>query len=185
MSTSYDPNNANEGSPKIVEVDTCKPRSRSRRFNSSLYDFTSDDFPQYPTMSSPLPCPALGQLSTPYYRDIYHHEYDPNIYGDEYRICTAQSTPRFANSIRSNSLMTPTKSVCGETFRPHYFNGPNYMAETHSFRAKLRAQSAPKQRPDVRPRKKLSLNEIVAARNSYSGVRMHRSGPQVQETLNF
>ncbi|KAJ8440245.1 hypothetical protein Cgig2_024010 [Carnegiea gigantea] len=185
ISTSYDPNNANEGSPKIVEVDTCKPRSTSRRFNPSLYDFTSEDFLQYPTMSSPLPCPAPGQLSMPYYRDIYHHDYNPSRYADESRISTAQSTPRFANSIRSNGLITPTKSVCGESFRAHHSNCPNYMAETHSFRAKLRAQSVPKQRPDARPRKKLSLSEIMEARNSYSGVRMHRSGPQVQGTLNF
>jgi hypothetical protein len=46
------------------------------------------------------------------------------------------------------------------------------MANTQSSKAKLRSHSAPKQRPEVK--KRLSLNEMMAARNSMSGVRMQK-----------
>lgn len=183
LSTSYEPYNAYEGSPKIVEIDTYKPRSRSRRMSPSLYDFSSEDYYQYPTMSSPLPCPGPARLSIPDCQKVHQHEYEWSFNGDEYRVSTAQSTPRFTNSARSNGPPTPTKSVCGDRFfRP---NSPSYMADTQSFRAKLRSQSAPKQRPEARPKKKLSLDEVMAARNSISGVRMQRSCSQVQDTLNL
>ena len=52
------------------------------------------------------------------------------------------------------------------------------MANTQSFKAKLRSQSAPKQRPEPGSKKKLSLNEIMAARNSLSSVRMQRPSNQ-------
>ncbi|KMS96477.1 hypothetical protein BVRB_9g224700 [Beta vulgaris subsp. vulgaris] len=181
LSTSYERvyNNAYEGSPKIVEIDTYnKPRSRSRRINPSLYDFSGEDM-QYPTMSSPLPYPYPGRVSIP------SKDYDWSFYGDECRISTAQSTPRFSNSARSNGPPTPTKSVCGDSFFRPYSNSPSYMADTQSFRAKLRSQSAPKQRPEARTKSRLSLDEIMAARNSISGVRMQRCSSQVQDTLNL
>ncbi|KAH9626189.1 hypothetical protein KSS87_004351 [Heliosperma pusillum] len=169
--TSCDPyNSPYEGSPKIVEIDTYKPKSRSRRLNNpSIYDFGNDDF-QYPTMSSPLP-------------SIPHQSgYDWSFYGEEGRVCTAHNTPRFTNSMRPNAPPTPARSVCGDgLFRP------SYMGDTKSFRAKLRSQSAPKQRPVDRPRKGISLEEIMGARNSVSGgvLRMQRSCSHVQEILNF
>ncbi|KAK9666032.1 hypothetical protein RND81_14G154800 [Saponaria officinalis] len=173
LSTSYDPYNPYESSPKIVEIDTFKPRSRSRRVNPSVYDYNCDDF-QYPTMSSPLPCPVPARISIPECRNI-----DWNFYGDEGRISTAQSTPRFTNSGRLNGGPTPTKSVCGDSFFKLHCNHPSYMADTQSFRAKLRSQSAPKQRPENRPKKGISLEEIMSARNSISGVRMQRSSSHV------
>lgn len=102
--------------------------------------------------------------------------------GDECKFSTAQSTPRFVNSARAHHAPpTPSKSVCGDALcRGYYGNFPNYMANTMSFRAKVRSQSAPKQRPE--PKKRLSLNEIMAARNSISSVRMQRSScSQVHE----
>lgn len=53
------------------------------------------------------------------------------------------------------------------------------MTNTQSFKAKLRSQSAPKQRPEPVSKKRLSLDEIMAARNSVSSVRMQRAFPQV------
>ncbi|KAL2925313.1 Protein IQ-DOMAIN 14 [Bienertia sinuspersici] len=192
LSTSYDPcnnNNAYEGSPKIVEMDTSKPksrsRSRSRRINPSLmYDYCGEDM-QYPTISSPLPCPYPARSPVPDCRKTHHDDYDWSFYGDGCRTSTAQSTPRFTNSARSNGLSTPTKSVCGDSFFRPYSNFPSYMANTHSFRAKQRSHSAPKQRPEARPKSRLSLDEVLGARNSISGVRMQRPSSQVQDCLNF
>lgn len=59
------------------------------------------------------------------------------------------------------------------------------MANTQSFKAKVRSYSAPKQRPEPGSRKKLSLNEIVESRASLSGVRMQRSCSQAQEVISF
>lgn len=52
------------------------------------------------------------------------------------------------------------------------------MANTQSFKAKLRSHSAPKQRPEVK--KRLSLNEMMSARNSISGVRMQKPSSNFQ-----
>ena len=60
------------------------------------------------------------------------------------------------------------------------------MANTQSFRAKVRSQSAPKQRPETGySKKKLSLNEMMESRNSLSGARMQKSCSKVQEAINF
>ncbi|KAF6141726.1 hypothetical protein GIB67_027904 [Kingdonia uniflora] len=167
--------NAFEESPKIVEIDTYRPKSRSRRTNTSMSDSGEDT--HYQTISSPLPCPKPSRLAIPDCRNF--QDYDWGFTGDECRFSTAQSTPRFMNSNASNAPVTPAKSVCG------YSNFPNYMANTKSFRAKLRSHSAPKQRPEPGPKKRLSLNEIVESRASLSGVRMQRSCSQAQEAIIF
>ncbi|XP_019052871.1 PREDICTED: uncharacterized protein LOC104595001 [Nelumbo nucifera] len=46
--------NTFEESPKIVEIDTGRPKSRSRRINTSMSECGED--PPYQTISSPLPC---------------------------------------------------------------------------------------------------------------------------------
>ncbi|PSS09772.1 Protein IQ-DOMAIN like [Actinidia chinensis var. chinensis] len=168
--------NAFEGSPKIVEIDTCKPRSRSRRMNASISD--SGEVPYYQITSSPLPCAIPTRLSIANCRD-----YEWGTMGDECKFPTSQSTPRFSNIDKSNAPVTPAKSVCGERFFRQYSIFPNYMLNTQSFRAKLRSHSAPKQRPE--PKKKLSLDEIMASRASLSGVKTQRSCSQVQEGLDF
>ncbi|XP_068642712.1 protein IQ-domain 26-like [Aristolochia californica] len=175
--------NGFDESPKIVEIDTCRPKSRSRRTNASMSDCGED--PPSQTLSSPLPCHIPGRLSIPDCRN--YQDFDWGLTGDECRFSTAQSTPRFLNSDRSLSCMpvTPAKSVCAESFFRRYSNFPNYMANTQSFRAKVRSQSAPKQRPESGPKKRLSLNEMVESRASLSGVRMQRSCSQVQEVFNF
>lgn len=143
----------------------------------------SGDDQHYQAISSPLPCPVPARLSIP---DCQHfQDFDWSFLGDECKFATAQSTPRFMNSGRSNAPVTPSKSVCGDSFFRPYSYYPNYMANTQSFRAKLRSYSAPKQRPEPGPKKRLSLNEIMASRTSFSGVRMQRSCSQFQEDLNF
>ena len=168
-------------SPKIVEVDTGRPKSRSRRTNTSVSDF--GDEPPYQTLSSPLPYRIPNRISIPDCRNC--HESEWGFTGEECRFSTAQSTPRFLNSAGSNAPNTPAKSVCADNFLRGYGNCPNYMANTQSFKAKLRSYSAPKQRPEPGPKKRLSLNELMESRNSLSGVRMQRSCSQVQEAISF
>ncbi|KAH7547214.1 hypothetical protein FEM48_Zijuj01G0285800 [Ziziphus jujuba var. spinosa] len=184
LSTSYEASfNGFDESPKIVEIDTYKPRSRSRRYSTALSE-CDEDLP-YQTISSPLPCPVPARISVPDCRHVQDYEWYFN--SNETKFSTAHSTPKFSNSFWSNSPTTPAKSVCGDSFFRPYSNFPNYMANTQSFKAKLRSYSAPKQRPESAHKKRLSLNEIMAARNSISSVRMHRSTySQVQEeALNY
>ncbi|XP_030955795.1 protein IQ-DOMAIN 14-like [Quercus lobata] len=173
--------NSIDESPKIVEVDTGTPKSRSRRTNTSVSDF-GDDTP-YQALSSPLPSRIPARLVIPDCRNF--QDYDWGLTGEECRFSTAQSTPRFVNPGGSNAPVTPAKSVCADNFFRGYGNFPNYMASTQSFKAKLRSYSAPKQRPEPGPKKRFSLNEMMESRSSLSGVRMQRSCSQVQEAINF
>ncbi|XWS16280.1 hypothetical protein CRYUN_Cryun34aG0071700 [Craigia yunnanensis] len=173
--------NAYDDSPKIVEIDTFKTKSRSHRYNIALPE-CGNDLP-YQTISSPLPCPVPARASIPNCQNL--NDYEWCFTGDECRFSTAHSTPRFANTARCNAPTTPVKSVCGDSYFRTYSNSPNYMANTQSFKAKLRSHSAPKQRPEPGAKKRLSLNEVMAARNSISGVRMNKSCYQVQEVLEF
>ncbi|KAL5728984.1 IQ-domain [Ranunculus cassubicifolius] len=170
-----------EESPKIVEIDTCRPKSRSRRTTTNSMSDSGED--PYPALSSPLPCQIPARLSIPEGRN--YPDFDWGYTGDECRFSTAQSTPRFMNSTGSNAPVTPAKSVCAEGFFRRYSNYPNYMSNTQSFRAKVRSHSAPKQRPEPLPKKRLSLSEMVESRASLSGVRMQRSCSQAQEAISF
>ncbi|GER39493.1 IQ domain-containing protein [Striga asiatica] len=165
LSPSYDPLDL---SPKIVEIDTYGPKSRSRRIvNPCTPEFEEDQY-----YSSPIPCAA--RLSIPDYRHLRDYEWD--FMAEDYKFPTAQNTPRLGCSGRAyGPIFTPTKSVCGDMsyLRP-YSNWPGYMANTESFNAKVRSHSAPRQRPDLGSKRRLSLNEVMASRSSFSGVRMQR-----------
>ncbi|KAK1360214.1 Iq-domain 14 [Heracleum sosnowskyi] len=169
--------NASEESTKIVEMDTFKPQSRSRRMNFSASESGED--PYYQSSSQPLP----SRLYIPDHQQMQDYEW--GFVSDNYKFSTAQSTPRFANSGRSNAPATPAKSVCGDSFFRPYSNHPSYMANTQSFKAKVRSHSAPKQRPEIGQKKRLSLNDIMASRTSFSGVKMHRPVSRGQEDLNL
>ncbi|KAF8048094.1 hypothetical protein N665_2679s0004 [Sinapis alba] len=141
-------NTCDETSPKIVEIDTYKTKSRSRRMNVDVSEHGDDSEWSFP--------------------------------GDKCKFPTAQNTPRFSSSTVNNhhyyhTPSSPAKSVCRDAgFRPSHpgLMSPSYMANTQSFKSKVRSHSAPRQRPD---RKRLSLDEIMAARNSVSGVRTVQS----------
>ncbi|XP_041006631.1 protein IQ-DOMAIN 14-like [Juglans microcarpa x Juglans regia] len=167
--------NSIDGSPKIVEIDTGRPKSISCRTNTSVSDFGDD--PPYQTPFSPIP--ASRRLSIPNCRNFHDQDYW-GLTADECRFSTAQSTPRFVNSINA-APATPTKSICADSFfRGYRSDFPNYMANTQSFKAKLRSHSAPKQRPEPGPKKRLSLNEMLESRSSLSGV-MQRSSSQISQ----
>ncbi|KAI3525013.1 hypothetical protein L1887_03684 [Cichorium endivia] len=169
VSTSYESTTTSyEESPKTVEIDTYKPHTRSRRIHiCPTTTDSSEESHHYHNMSSPIPT------------GIQDSEW--GFIGDEYKFSkTTQSTPRFARSIGQT---TPAKSVCGESLFRVYSNHPSYMANTQSFKAKQRSQSAPRQRPEIGAKKRLSLIEIMASRSSLSGVRMQSFCSKAQETI--
>ncbi|GAB4839014.1 hypothetical protein Ancab_028543 [Ancistrocladus abbreviatus] len=173
--------NTIDDSPKVVEVDTGGPRSRSRRLNTTCSD-CGDDL-SHQTLPSSVPFQFPPHLSIPSSQHFQEHEW--GLTGEECRFSTAHSTPRFMSSCVSNPPLTPAKSVCADSFFEQYMNHPNYMANTQSFKAKLRSQSAPKQRPEPGSKKRLSVNDMMESRNSLSGARMQRSCSQAQEAINF
>ncbi|KAK1422492.1 hypothetical protein QVD17_25637 [Tagetes erecta] len=160
-------------SPKIVEMDTGRPQSRSRRIVEDSHSISNS--------SSGF---SSRYTNIPYLPHCQHvQDFEWGFVGNDYKISnTTQSTPRFINS---NGPITPTKSVCGDSvFRP-YSNHPSYMGSTQSSKAKLRSHSAPKQRPETESKKRLTLNEIVASRYSLSGLKMQRSCYEVQEAFDL
>ncbi|XP_010033830.2 protein IQ-DOMAIN 31 [Eucalyptus grandis] len=124
-----------EESPKIVEVDTFKPRSRFCQIHSPLMECIYD--------------------------------------GLDYSVSKQYSEwPLAGNECRTP---TPVRSPCGDGYYGPRSELPSYMASTQSFKAKSRSLSAPRQRPDEGSKKRFTLSEIIAARNSVSAIGMHRS----------
>ncbi|KAK7271942.1 hypothetical protein RJT34_28228 [Clitoria ternatea] len=154
-------------SPKGVEIETHMPHSRSRSINTTMSECGENL--QYQAVSSCLPCGVPGRISVHECRYPNELEWYFNADESNNKYSTAHNTPRFANCMLPKASM---KSVCRDNFIGQCSNFPNYMANTHSSKAK-RSHSAPKQRPEMRNR--FSLNEMMAARNSISGVRMHSS----------
>lgn len=59
---------------------------------------------------------------------------------------TFSASSRNGSGVRRNTPFTPTRSECSWSFLGGYSGYPNYMANTESSRAKVRSQSAPRQR---------------------------------------
>ncbi|ESW24961.1 hypothetical protein PHAVU_004G175300 [Phaseolus vulgaris] len=175
-------NNSVDGSPKTVEVDTFRPKSRSRRSRRTISDF--GDEPSLQALSSPI-FPISYRVTPTRWSIADQRNFQDSewgLTGEECRFSTAQSTPRFTNPCSCGSVAPMTND---NLFLRQYGKFPNYMASTQSFKAKLRSHSAPKQRPEPSPRKRLSLNEMMESRSSLSGVRMQRSCSKAQEVINF
>ncbi|KAE8669170.1 poly(A) polymerase-like [Hibiscus syriacus] len=127
--------------------------------NQDLRSDFQDDQPLHRTSSSPflcrIPVPRVSIQEGGHFEDS-----DWGLSGYECRFFTAQNTPRVMSSSGSNASVAPPKSVCIDNWFRQYGNFPNYMANTQSFKAKLRSHSAPKQRPEPGPKNRLSLDEI-------------------------
>ncbi|KAF8413112.1 hypothetical protein HHK36_001088 [Tetracentron sinense] len=148
-----------ERSDKILEIDTGKPQFNSKRRNSLLFpqhtwgsdrnsqSFTTLDSPSKDsTARQSIPSPSSGEVQS-----INPLKFPQEV--DDTAFRTADNSPQFYSaSSRPGSAkrgpFTPTKSDCSRSFLSAYSDHPNYMANTESFRAKVRSQSAPKQRPE-------------------------------------
>lgn len=94
----------------------------------------------------------------------------PRVYSGNSEVssfATAQHSPQLS------AMSMPTYSSFDH---PLY---PNYMANTESSRAKLRSQSAPKQRLDAYERQSSKRRTLLEGRNIPRGIRMQRSSSQV------
>lgn len=151
-------------SPKIVEMDTGRPRSS--RASSSLRTTDDEWYAAAQSVSSPLLPPPPPRVAVPSSRQFPDYEWCCAA-EEKPRPATAQCTPRCAAQYFAPP--TPAKSVCGGAG-----NCPGYMSSTQSSEAKSRSQSAPKQRPEQQQqqpaRKRVPLSEVVLeARASLSG----------------
>ncbi|GLJ30506.1 hypothetical protein SUGI_0603850 [Cryptomeria japonica] len=112
--------------------------------------------------------------------------------GEDYKFSTAKSSPQFCYSsakygMTSTGLSTPSKTEYSNSYSQGYSAFPSYMGNTESSRAKVRSHSVPKQRLDSSEKtpssikKRMSLQEAVENRLSFSSVRTQRSCSYAQE----
>ncbi|XP_057475638.1 protein IQ-DOMAIN 23-like [Actinidia eriantha] len=132
-----------ERSDKILEVDTGKPQLNSNRgdkiFRTSQH--TTKTHKKNSSISSGEVL-SLRSLKLPMQTDqgaVWSSGNSPHVR-------SASSRP--GSSSRRGPL-SPAQSECSRSLYGGYFGHPNYMANTESYRAKLRSQSAPRQRMQV------------------------------------
>lgn len=112
---------------------------------------------------------------------------------DDCTFSTAESSPQYFSAVSKAQAVrgpfTPSRPEYMETFLQDYSSFPNYMANTESSKAKVRSQSAPKQRPDYYSEKQLllakkrsSLSGAIENRSNSYGARMQRSSSHVGTT---
>ncbi|KAG2574127.1 protein IQ-DOMAIN 1-like [Panicum virgatum] len=170
-----------EKNAKILEVDNGKPgRYASKRrggggnqHQSPCSTMTSDQNSRsYATMpESPSKDSTTAQQSVPSPPSVGMSEaLSPlRLPVDIAELC--DSPQFFSASSRPGSSrrgpFTPSKSECSRSLFGGYSDYPNYMANTESFRAKARSQSAPKQRPHYD--KSSSLRKSSAAQAYLTG----------------
>ncbi|KAJ6820251.1 putative protein IQ-DOMAIN 1 [Iris pallida] len=151
-----------EKNAKILEVDTGKPQLNHRRKGSCRHhscsttaasdqntrSFNTTMMPDSPSKDSTVaqhsvrsPSSVDMQCPSPLRFPII----DNGDYGESPQFFSASSS-RPGSSRRGP--FTPGKSECSRSLFSAYSDYPNYMANTESSRAKVRSQSAPKQRPE-------------------------------------
>ncbi|TKY45130.1 IQ-DOMAIN 14 [Spatholobus suberectus] len=148
-----------EKSDKILEVDTWKPRLNTHHSSGTSVqttnhflssDYNNENFVAYESpskRSSKALNPRLSSREVLPLGSLRFHK------GKEAAaLRNVEDSPQaFSASSRLGSgarrgPFTPTKSECAWSFFSGYSGHPNYMANTESFRAKVRSHSAPRQR---------------------------------------
>ncbi|KAK6926277.1 IQ motif, EF-hand binding site [Dillenia turbinata] len=149
-----------ERSDKILEVDTWKPHldvKQTRSFgtphlvsggDTENQKYTSYDFRPKHLTKGHNPGPSVSSLEVNSTRSLRVpvEVYDPVLYsaGNSPQVFSASSRPGSSSSRRGP--FTPARSECSRSFFGGYASHPNYMANTESSQAKVRSQSAPRQR---------------------------------------
>ncbi|KAF9672010.1 hypothetical protein SADUNF_Sadunf12G0109800 [Salix dunnii] len=145
-----------EKSDKILEVDTWKPRVKSQQSNITFQtshhalasNHNNQSFMTFDSLSKlskkaldPMPSIPSGEA------------FKLPLGNDEAVSRTAENSPRMlsatsrpGSSGRRGGPFTPTRSECSWGFFNGYSGYPSYMSNTESSRAKVRSQSAPRQR---------------------------------------
>lgn len=147
-----------ERSAKILEVDTWKPHFNNQGSirSSSNHAFDPDHMnktftpydPQLKYASRPQnPLPSLSSEEVVSLRSLNF----PNGRDEKFR--SAENSPQVVlGSSRPGSRrgpFTPARSECSWGYVSGCAGYPNYMANTESYRAKVRSQSAPRQRLEL------------------------------------
>lgn len=165
-----------ERNDKILEVDTGKPHLKPKRRAShhSTSTVASDQNSRsFATLQdSPSKDSTTAQLSIPSPSSVeMQHSLSPLRFAagdgqpcDSPQFYSATSRPGSAR----RGPFTPTKSECSRGFFTGYADYPNYMANTESSRAKVRSQSAPRQRPDYEKLSSINRAHAIAGAGSSS-----------------
>ncbi|KAK3447238.1 hypothetical protein EUGRSUZ_A02807 [Eucalyptus grandis] len=149
-----------ERSSKILEVDTWKPHlnsQRNRETYQSLHQAIESNYinqnamvfesPSKYSSRAPNPVPSLSSEEILSLRSLQYPGGKgemPKSADNSPQVNSLSSRPRSSSARRGP--FTPTRSECSWGFFNGYSGHPNYMANTESSRAKVRSQSAPRQR---------------------------------------
>ncbi|PNX96862.1 protein IQ-domain 14-like [Trifolium pratense] len=175
---------------KTVEMDVCESKCNSRGRNNTTdnehHELSQHRFSAYYSPNSSYskkenykvsPTPSAITDSSP--RACSAHFEDCSF-------STAQNSPYYYSAVsRVDDSKLPfafPKQSYEESMSNDYPLFPNYMANTESSRAKVRSQSAPKQRPDSYERQPSRRRASVEGRNVPRPVRMVRSSSHVGAT---
>ncbi|KAL2324506.1 hypothetical protein Fmac_023564 [Flemingia macrophylla] len=146
-------------SDKILEVDTWRPHFKSHHSNSSSYqtahyylssEYNNDNFSAHESPSK-RSSKTLNQSLTSR-EGLQLNSLKFHRGKEEATSRTADNSPQaFSATSRNGSGVrrgpfTPTRSECSWGYFSGFSGHPNYMANTESFCAKVRSQSAPRQR---------------------------------------
>lgn len=151
-----------ERSDKILEIDTWKPRLNSRQsdrmfhttqrtsvWNENGQKCAKPDFSfSRNAVKFQKPNPSISSEEVSSLRSV---KFCPD--GDQAAAWTAENSPRLhspssrpSSSRSRRGPFTPARNECSKGKFGDNISHPNYMTNTESFRAKVRSQSAPRQR---------------------------------------
>ncbi|RDX62881.1 Protein IQ-DOMAIN 14, partial [Mucuna pruriens] len=155
-------------SDKILEVDTWRPhfKSHAHYYLSSDYNNENENLMTHESPSKRSTKPLNQSFSSREVLNLGSLKFHKGK--EEATSRTADNSPQAfsATSVNASGArrgpFTPTMSECSWGFFSGYSGHPNYMANTESFRAKVRSQSAPRQR--------LEFDRYGSARKPIQGV---------------